>query len=71
MTDNRILDFEVVDVFLPVLLEAGLVARAVVSRLAVVARRSHLETIPDRLVVRQWPWIGKLACFCLSKLIEG
>ena len=32
MADNRILHFEVVDVLLPVLLEAGLVARAVFGR---------------------------------------
>ena len=79
MADNRILDFEVVHVLLPVLLEAGLVARAVFGRLAVVARRCHLDNnsrleIKTRAgppLMRVWNWPRVSYFSSLTMLIKA
>ena len=76
MADNRILHFEVVDVLLPVLLEAGLVARAVLGRLAVVARRCHLDnnsrleikTRAGPRLMRVWNW-PRVSYFCSQTML--
>ena len=79
MTHDGVLHLEEFDVFLPVLLEAGLVARAVFGRLAVVARRCHLDnnsgleikTCAGPPLMRVWNW-PRVSCFSyLTMLIKA